>query len=230
MRALVIGHGRMGRFHAKALRDLGCQVTTVDPNAPADMPTMPPLYRYHAAAIATPPELLGFYGIACADAGLKTLIEKPLAPTLGEAEGLAHVLGGMDVCVGFIERFNPQLQALKRNLPRVGRPLKASFHRWNDRTSTDPITDLRIHDTDLVNYLGLSCPIRFDTRADAPTKRRFITVVGADGTVTADLMDHDQSPLHAMWHAFLTGSPVPRPADAVEAHRALNSTVEAVAA
>lgn len=221
MRALVVGHGRMGRFHAHALRDLGYTVETVDPHAPADHRTLPELHTYDVAAIATPVDHLAQYGIECAAAGLRTLIEKPFASTLHAAEGLAYTLDSLDVCVGFIERFNPQVKTLEQKLHTIGQPQYASFTRWNTRPSPDLLTDLRIHDVDLANHLGLSCPIHYDTRADAPIRRRYITVAGANGQATADLMDHTVSPLHALWHAYLSGLPVPGPADAVQAHRAL---------
>jgi predicted dehydrogenase len=229
-RALVVGHGRMGRFHARTLRDLGYDVTTVDPYVPADLAGLPSLGAYSMAAVATPPSHLPGIGLECATAGLRTLVEKPFAPTLQEAEQLADHLDGMEIAVGFIERFNPQVRKLRENLPRIGRPIHATFHRWNDRPTTDLLTDLRIHDIDLANYLELSCPIVFDTRADAPVKRRSITVVGDCGSVTVDLMDHTTSPLHCLWHRFLSGQPVPGPADAVAAHRVLSVHEEAIAA
>jgi len=230
VKALVVGHGHMGHFHARALRDLGYDVTTVDPYALADLDALPCLGAYSVAAVATPPVLLPEFGWACASAGLRTLIEKPFAQTVEEAGGLAVVLEGMETCVGFIERFNPQTRKLREHLPRIGRPIRATFHRWNDRPTTDLLTDLRIHDVDLANYLDLRCPIVFDTRADAPVKRRSITLVGDAGSVAVDLMDHDTSPLHALWHAFLSGKPVPGPQDAVAALVALSEQTRAVAA
>jgi hypothetical protein len=38
-----------------------------------------------------------------------------------------------------------------------------------------------------------------------------------DRALRVDLIDHAQSPLHAIWHAFLTGASVPGPADAIAA-------------
>lgn len=71
MRALVVGYGRMGAFHARVLRDLGYHVTMVDPdpNRRADHATVaearpewapagpiPPVFD--VAAVAVPPERL----------------------------------------------------------------------------------------------------------------------------------------------------------------------------
>lgn len=221
----------MGHFHAKALRDLGYFVTTVDPYMPADLPGLPSdLGGYDVAAVATPPDLLGFYGVACADAGLKTLIEKPLAPSLLEARAIAEAQTPYwDVCIGFIERYNPQVRALKERLPLVGKPHTASFVRWNDRPTNDLKIDLRIHDVDLAHFLGLECKIGYLTAANAQIKMRLITITGDAGEEIADLMDHDTSPLHALWHAFLTGQDVPRIEDAIRAHEALVPCAEAMA-
>jgi predicted dehydrogenase len=231
VRALIVGHGHMGRFHARVLRDLGYTVTTVDPIAQADLAELPrDLGTYDVAAIATPPELLGLYGIACADAGLRTLIEKPFARSLDEAETTAgHQTDWWRACVGFIERFNPQVRRLRERLPAIGRPVQATFTRWSDRPSCDLLTDLRIHDVDLAHWLALDCPIAYDTRAST-TKRRTIAVHGTRGKITVDLMAHTQSPLHVLWHAFLTGQQVPTLEDAVRAHRALHVDAEAIAA
>ena len=227
----MVGHGHMGRFHARALRDLGFDVDTVDPHAPATHRAVPDLAPYTAAAVATPVEHLALHGLACARAGLRTLIEKPAGTNLEEVELLARLLDGMPVCVGFIERFNPRVRRLKDRLAVIGRPMLATFTRWNERPSNDPLVDLRIHDVDLAHHLGLECEVVFDTRADAPMKRRLITVAGTRGSLTADLMDHDTSPLHALWHNFLGGGePTPDLWDAVAAHRALREPPERLAA
>jgi predicted dehydrogenase len=217
----------MGRFHAKALRDLGYFVTTVDPHAPADLKRVPDLEGYDVAAIATPPALLGFYGVHCADAGLKTLIEKPVAPSLRQVELIESAVieaGAYDnVCVGFVERFNPKVRELRENLPLIGQAEFASFDRWGDRPNEDALVDLRIHDIDLAHFLGLQCTLDYRTWAGAPRKKRVVRVSGTFGQVNADLMDHDTSPLHALWHAFLSGAPVARLEDAIRAHRALQA-------
>jgi hypothetical protein len=44
-----------------------------------------------------------------------------------------------------------------------------------------------------------------------------------------DLMDHQQSPLHALWHTFLSGGEVPRPVDALRVLEALEARVELAA-
>lgn len=231
MRALVVGYGRMGRFHARALKDLGFTVVTVDPDpvAGADHSAIPGR-RFDAAVVAAPvPSLMGTSMIAAVVAD-RLLVEKPFAPSLTEARTLRDHLLNRQVCVGFIERFNPRVVELRQRLDWIGVPVTASFIRWNDRPSPDIATDLRIHDVDLARHLGVDHVAAYDTRDGMAAKRREITVTGAQGRATANLMRHSESPLHALWRAFLTDGEYPTPDDAVRAHEALCGYQIAVAA
>lgn len=219
-RALVVGYGRMGRLHAKVLRDLGYTVTTVDPDPAtgADHPTIAQAslekHLLDVAAIATPAELL--VESAFQLGGTPMLVEKPFATSHREGLMLAAYLknAGAPVCVGLIERFNPKVRVLKR-----GSFKSAHFTRWNDRPSPDVTLDLLTHDIDLMHHLGLDLSrTTFDVKAAQPERvRRIDLVTFDDEQITVDLMDHDQSPLHALWHAFLSGKPVPTPRDALRA-------------
>jgi predicted dehydrogenase len=85
--------------------------------------------------------------------GIATLIEKPLAPSLTDAEALVALAraSGALLQVGHIERFNPALKALD-GLPL--RPRYIACERLSSYTfrSTDigVVLDLMIHDLDLV--------------------------------------------------------------------------------
>ena len=94
--------------------------------------------------------------------GIATLVEKPLASSLAEAEqlvALARAIGAV-LQVGHIERFNPALAALER-LPL--RPKYITAERLSTYTfrSTDigVVLDLMIHDLDLVLSL-IAAPVR----------------------------------------------------------------------
>jgi len=87
-------------------------------------------------------------------------VEKPLAATLAEAEELAAFArtSGLNMQIGFIERFNPAVQATKRVLSRSGRVISIDFTRTNKLsariTDVDVVTDLMIHDIDLAMYMN----------------------------------------------------------------------------
>lgn len=225
MRALVVGHGRMGRFHGKVLTDLGYDVRSVDPD-PEAQAEFPSLHEAlddavpHVAAVAVPiPELMG---AASALAGVPMLVEKPFAPSEFEARILMEALKGAPVCVGFVERFNPMVRMLHA---RIGdqRVRAARFVRYSNRISPDPVLDLLTHDVDLARFLRLwrtpDCVVTFDVQHACERVVRRIEVDTDEGTIIADLTAHENSPLHGLWHAFLSGRPFPTPADAVCAIR-----------
>jgi predicted dehydrogenase len=87
-------------------------------------------------------------------------VEKPLAATLEDAQAIAVFAKstGLNVQVGFIERFNPAVQALKAVLERTDRVISLDFTRTNKVSSritdVDVVTDLMIHDIDLALYLN----------------------------------------------------------------------------
>lgn len=208
MNALIVGAGRMGILHRRVLRDLGLDVSTVDPDptAGADHLTVPH-EAYDVVCIAAPIDHLADEAARWEGHEGWLLIEKPAAPSLEQARDLAYLLAGQRVAVGYVERFNPQVRALREQLTGE-RPIRARFTRCNDRPTPSVTLDLQSHDLDLAAHLGLTCPTVFDTRAEQPIRRREVTVCCENRRpLVADLMDHDTSPLHAQWHAFLSDRP-----------------------
>lgn len=232
MRAVVIGAGRMGTLHRRVLRDLGLDVSTVDPDvtAGADHPSVP-RQDFDVVCVAAPINHLADEAAAWEGHEGWLLIEKPAAPSLKDTCDLAYLLEGQKVAVGYVERFNPQVRALRDQLAGET-PTTARFSRWNDRPTTDALLDLRSHDLDLASHLNLTCPAIFDTRAEQPVRRREIMVRCASRRpFVADLMAHDTSPLHAQWHAFLSGRPgYATLEDAIAVHEALEPRKLGVAA
>ncbi len=94
--------------------------------------------------------------------GIATMVEKPMAGTLAEAEQLAAMarVNGAVLQVGHIERFNPALLALNQ-LPI--RPKYITAERLSTYTfrSTDigVVFDLMIHDLDLLLSM-IAAPVR----------------------------------------------------------------------
>ena len=87
-------------------------------------------------------------------------VEKPLAATFEEATEVATFAKtkGLNIQVGFIERFNPAVRALRTVLDRTDRIISLDFTRTNKVSSritdVDVITDLMIHDIDLALYIN----------------------------------------------------------------------------
>lgn len=213
MNALVVGYGRMGGFHRKVLCDLGYDVETVDPVVHADHAEVPHT-DFDVVCVATPishlaPEAAKWKGFRG-----KLLVEKPFAVDVLQADWLAGELEGVDVAVGYVDRFNPAVRALREWLD--GRQdVSARFIRYSDRPTSDMLVDLRTHDVDLARWLGVRNPL-FDTQANVRTRRREIAAIDGGAIHVANLLAHDTSPLHAQWHHFLGGGTEhAKPQDAV---------------
>lgn len=233
MRALVVGAGRMGRFHCRALRDLGLDVTTVDrdPAAGADHVTVPMRSRFDVVCIAVPIDQLADEASAWEGHEGWMLIEKPGAPTAQAAHDLAHLLDGQRVAIGYVERFNPQVRTLRRLLDDAPPPVSARFRRWGLRVSSDVTLDLLSHDIDLTHHLDLRCPAVYETESERGVTVREVKVWCESGLpIGVDLTAHDTSPLHAQWHAFLAGrGGYATPADAIDVLTRLEQAAAAAA-
>lgn len=146
MRVLIVGAGSSGRrhaAHAAALSDVG--VLDVDParsRAVAeqwggdvfDDLNSALAWSPHAAVVATPQAQHVSVAGTLVEAGVPVLVEKPLAHRLDEAEVLLRraTERGVPVFVVCNMRFHPGVDALRRSLSAVGRPLfaRAHFGHW----------------------------------------------------------------------------------------------------
>jgi predicted dehydrogenase len=170
----LIGLGNMGRNHLRVLSMLkGFELTFVaDANKdlaakaglahgiPGMVDPEPLLGEVDAVVICTPTVTHADYIRMAAGHVKNIFVEKPLAATLVEAQEIAAFAKGkgLNVQVGFIERFNPAVQALKTVLDRTERVISLDFTRTNKVsariTDVDVVTDLMIHDIDLALYLN----------------------------------------------------------------------------
>lgn len=174
VRVGLIGLGRMGQNHLRVLSLLkGVELVFV---ADADsalanrlgktygiQSTDEPeglLDKAEAVVICTPTVTHADYLHMAAAKVCNIFVEKPLAGTLEEAGRVARFANekGLNVQVGFIERFNPAVQGLKSVLDKSERVVSIDFTRTNKLsariTDVDVVTDLMIHDIDLALYLN----------------------------------------------------------------------------
>ena len=110
--------------------------------------------------------------------GINLLIEKPLAPSLAEADeiaGLARELGCI-VQVGHLERFNPAVRAV---MSKLNRPMFFEVHRLSVFTprslDVDVVLDLMIHDLDIVMKL-VGEPVREVRAVGLPVLSRKVDI------------------------------------------------------
>lgn len=174
VRVGLIGLGRMGQNHLRILSMLkGVElafVADVDAALAARLGAsygVPGVSQLDAAldtaeavVICTPTVTHADYIRMVAGKVRNIFVEKPLADTLEEARRVARFAAekGLNVQVGFIERFNPAVQSLKQVLDKSARVISVDFTRTNKLsariTDVDVVTDLMIHDIDLALYLN----------------------------------------------------------------------------
>ncbi|HEY3246415.1 MAG TPA: Gfo/Idh/MocA family oxidoreductase [Phycisphaerae bacterium] len=170
LRTAVIGLGHMGRHHARIYAGLpGVQLVACIDTDPSKAEELAGKYRC-AAGTRIDPFLGGVDAISVAvptvyheavaglliEAGVATLIEKPLAPDSAAARRLVEKAAkrGCTLAVGHSERFNPVVLALQRM--QVA-PKFIETHRISPFTfrSADigVVFDMMIHDIDIVLHL-----------------------------------------------------------------------------
>ncbi len=167
MRVGVVGVGHLGRHHARILAGLdgvtlvGVADSRIDQARTIAAPLGVAAYeslqqlldRVDAVSVAVPTKFHREVALPFLQRGIHTLIEKPLATSLAEAEELVEAAQAHRAIlqVGHIERFNPTLGFLMRSDLR---PRYLSAERLSTYTfrSTDigVVLDLMIHDIDLV--------------------------------------------------------------------------------
>jgi predicted dehydrogenase len=115
-----------------------------------------------AVSVAVPTDRHFEVGRKVLEKGVHCLLEKPIAGTLEEADGLIDLAGkqGLVLQVGHIERFNPALRALQ-DFSLM--PMFIESHRlaaFNPRgTEVAVVLDLMIHDIDAILSI-VSSPVR----------------------------------------------------------------------
>jgi predicted dehydrogenase len=212
----VIGIGNMGWHHARVLsllRDADL-IGVADPDHErgylateqfgcrwfADYREM--LSEVEAVCIAVPTLLHHPVGLACLQAGVHVLIEKPIAASQDEATALinaAHQAHRL-LQVGHIERFNPAFRELIKVVANEevvvleGRRHSPHSDRAND---VSVVLDLMIHDIDLVLELAQAPVVRLAAAggrsADGPIDYVNATLGFENGVVaslTASKMSH----------------------------------------
>jgi UDP-N-acetylglucosamine 3-dehydrogenase len=168
IRAAVIGYGVMGRNHTRILRSFP-EINVVgvcDPALREDIGV--PVYgdctklfaeqSLDLAVIAVPTPLHHAVVSSCVERGISVFIEKPVTATVAEARSVLKMVSSARVkaAVGHVERFNPVVQALKREL--AARELfSISFTRVGHMppriADVGVLTDLAVHDIDLVRFV-----------------------------------------------------------------------------
>lgn len=177
LRVGVIGVGNMGLNHARVYSELDnvqlCAVADDDAlratqtanrfhaTAYADYRAMLAQEKLDALTIAVPTRTHLAVALDAIEAGVHVLVEKPLAADMAEAEQIVAAARATNVilAVGHIERFNPAVRELKRLIDSgalgnistvIARRVGIMPPQVKD---ANVITDLAVHDLDILNYL-----------------------------------------------------------------------------
>lgn len=186
IRVGVVGLGVMGRQHLRVLSELsefelvavadprieeigefvgGCS-QLVSRSDPVDLLTD----GLDAVVIASPTSSHVTQAKLFLREGIHVLVEKPIAVDVSSAKELADVADecGSVLLVGHVERFNPAIDTLRMLIAKgdLGRVLSISARRVGVARpavpSTNVITDLGIHDIDVIQMLTRDHPTVLD--------------------------------------------------------------------
>ena len=174
LRAGLIGLGMMGRNHARVMSSTD-QVTLVgiadpigDPAGNIDhsllVESVPEFIEIgiDLAVVACPTSEHEQVAMQLCDAGIHTLVEKPLAASTTSARNVAEAFSaaGLVGAVGHIERFNPAIRELRKRVAdgQIGNIYQIATRRAgpfpNRIKDVGVIKDLATHDLDLTSWVG----------------------------------------------------------------------------
>ena len=179
LRAAVIGVGALGQHHARVYESLPearlVGVYDVDQGRAAEVAARHScrafahlrdlLAEADAVSVAVPTVDHHRVARAVLEEGKHTLVEKPIASSLAEADDLIRAAAGRGVVlqVGHIERFNPAVDVLRAT---VREPRFIEVHRLGEFSprslDIDVVLDLMIHDLDILSSLDASEVVRVD--------------------------------------------------------------------
>ncbi len=214
LRAGLLGVGMMGRHHARVLRELpGVELVAIadpggDPHGVAgSLPILPDIDALIAAGIdiavvAVPTRFHEDAALRLAEAGVHTLVEKPIADSVEAGQRMvdAFAAKGLVGAVGHIERFNPALQELRRRLEAgdLGDVYQIATRRQGPFPSRIADVgvgkDLASHDIDLTAWVAQSTYATVFAQTAHKSGREYedmVTATGrlANGTVVSHLVN-----------------------------------------
>ncbi|MEC4985031.1 MAG: Gfo/Idh/MocA family oxidoreductase [Oscillatoria sp. PMC 1068.18] len=217
LRIGVVGVGNMGQHHARVLsllKDIEF-IGVADINVERGLDTASK-YRVRffenyvdllpyvdAVCVAVPTRLHHRVGMACLQAGVHVLIEKPIAASIAEAESLVNAAAESNCIlqVGHIERFNPAFGELSKVL-QTEELLALEAHRMspysNRANDVSVVLDLMIHDLDLILELASAPVLNLTASGSRAANSGYLDYVtatlgfanGIVATVTASKVTH----------------------------------------
>lgn len=175
VRLAVIGSGSMGSSHARvaaglvgielvAVHDIDRQSAKVLASSfgAVAFDSVADVARHvDAAVVAVPTPFHAPIAHELISAGVDVLVEKPIAPDVESARRLVEAAdaAGRVLMVGHVERFNPAILELDSLLRDVVHVEARRISSYSPRIRDDVVTDLMIHDLDLVAMIAGGEPV-----------------------------------------------------------------------
>jgi len=174
LRMGVIGVGSMGQNHARIYAEMGCLEGVYDAFAESaqrisrklDTTAYPDvtslLEKVDALSICTPTTTHYETARQAIEMGRSVLVEKPFTGDVDRARELCEMAEdkGVALASGFVERFNPVVEATKNSLAsgRFGSVVSIASRRVSSFPSrirdVGVVMDLAIHDIDVIRHLS----------------------------------------------------------------------------
>ena len=210
LRAGLIGLGNMGRHHARVLREIdGVDLVAVaDPHgdpwgAAGRLEVLPDVESLVAAGIdmavvATPTRFHEPLALALAEAGVHTLVEKPVAADSAGGRRIAEAFeaAGLVGAVGHIERFNPAIQEIRRRISigELGEVFQITTRRQGPFPAriadVGVVKDLATHDIDLTAWVAQSTYASVSAQVAHRSGREHEDMVLVTGRLANGIMVH----------------------------------------
>jgi len=208
LRIGLIGLGMMGRHHARVAREVdGVELVGVadamgDPHGVAgDLPVATSVGELidvglDMAVVAVPTGMHEEIALQLAEAGVHTLVEKPLAsdsPAGKRIQG-AFASRGLVGAVGHIERFNPALQSVRKRIEAgdLGEVYQIATRRQGPFPAriadVGVVKDLGTHDIDLTAWLARSPFVSVSARTTTRSGRPHEDMVSITGLLGNDVI------------------------------------------
>ncbi len=184
LKVAVIGTGNMGKNHVRVFGELkNCNLVAI---CDINFQTMEKISKefnckgylnykemlakekIDAVSIAVPTKLHKEVAVYCLKNNICTLVEKPIACTLKEAQEIISTenKARAKLTVGHIERFNPAIIKLRQIIRRgeLGQIISINTKRLGPhipkKRDTGVILDLAVHDIDIINNLFNRNPVK----------------------------------------------------------------------
>lgn len=208
LRIGLIGLGSMGRHHARVIRSTpGMELVAVaDPGGDrfgvsGDLSVLPNVEAMievglDAAMVAVPTALHEEVALTLARHGVHTMIEKPIAENVAAGERVAQAfdVAGLVGAVGYVERCNPALLAMRTKIQEglLGEIYQITTSRQGPFPAriadVGVVKDLATHDVDLTPWLAGSTYATINAHTAHQSGREHEDMLVASGRLANGVM------------------------------------------